>query len=301
MTVHGETAVVPTVTEDEAHKVLKKYTRVSNKANVEFDAELNSTVETGVLGSIDEAGLKSHKKVKPEGDPGYKKLKLTDVNLLIPQQAGWPKHFVADTHSSRAPAGRRWVYLFQRENAESGWKASYLLSVKEEVMPEFAKDKEGYAEPLSANDDSTLVPPEKLSQSYVTFLRDGGDNYAEGEYTHELRTKRDQTAKRNKNVTTEWTDTPAKPPQFEPYGLRTKGGGAFVFVASHHTSVQTVRKGVKLNIPPLVRAMMSGTPQRTVTYVRIAESGVMVPPRSESDGKLSVIGLNDGMTSAEGK
>ncbi|WP_344531517.1 hypothetical protein [Streptomyces albiaxialis] len=301
VTVHGETAVVPAVGKDEAAKVLKTFTARNNKANSAYDTELNAAIETGALGAIDQAGLKSRKEIRPRGNPDYRRLELTDTRYLIPKQAGWPKFFVTDSASNRKGGGR-WLFVFQRDSADAPWKASYLSIVQPDKMPDLATDKEGHVEAVPTGADSGLtLAPGALSKAYARYLQEeSGTAFAPGPYTTAQRAQRERQMKRE-NVRNEYADQAARPPQFNPFGLRTENGGALVFFSSLHHHKQTLPRGYKPKIKdPLVKALLSGTPKQSVTFVRTAEQVVTVPPKKDG-GKITFLNRISGLTSAQGQ
>ncbi|HEV7626215.1 MAG TPA: hypothetical protein VGO89_06940 [Streptomyces sp.] len=299
VTVHGETAVIPAVSKSEAKKVLKGFTDTSNKANRAYDAELNSTIETGALGAIDQAGLKSRKSVQAAGNPDYEPLQLSDARFLIPKQAGWPKFFVADTQSNRSATGR-WLLVFQRTNAKSAWKASYLAVLQKSELPQFATGKKGYAKAVRPSGSRLLLSPDELSEAYVSYLGEGKGDFAAGPHTSKRREQREGSANRP-GKRTEFADQAAQPPQFAPFGLRTKDGGALVFFSSQHHTKETYAEGYKPPVKdPLVKALMTGTPKQSVTYIRVSEQAVKVPSKKKG-GKITFLNRIDGLTSARGE
>ena len=300
VTVHGETAVIPAISKADARKILKEFNSTSNKANSSHDPGLNSTIETGALGAIDGAGLKSRKKIAPQGNPGYEPLRLSDPRFLIPEQAGWPKFFVADTRSNRTQQGR-WLIVFQHDSPDSDWRASYLAVLQKSEMPRFVIGKHGYAKAVEDGARSRLaVPPDELSDAYVSYLREGTGDFAPGEQTSQRREKRQQSANRP-GKRTEFADVAAKPPQYEPFGLRTRDGGALVFFASQHHTKETYAEGYRPPVKePLVKALMTGTPKHAVTYVRVSEQAVKVPAEKDG-GDVRFLNRIDGLTSVKGE
>ncbi|MFI7240980.1 hypothetical protein [Streptomyces qinglanensis] len=309
VTVHGESAVVPALSEAEAAKVLTTFVAKNNRANTAYDAGLNARIETGALGAIDQAGLKSRKEVRPKGNPDYQPLKLTDTRYLIPEQAGWPKFFVTDSRSNRKGQGR-WLFVFQRQRADGPWKASYLSVVAPDQIPRFARDEHGRVKAVPVGGGSGLtVPPDELSKRYTRYLQEGaGDDFAAGRHTTALREKREKALERE-NVRNEFADRAAQPPQYAPFGLRTKDGGALVFFTTLHHHKQTLPRGYKPQIKdPLVKAMMSGTPKQSVTFVRVSEQAVTVPGKraqgksgGDSGGKVVFLSRIEGLTAARGE
>jgi hypothetical protein len=304
VTVHGESAVIPALTKAQAADVLSTFVKKNNRANTEYDTELNGTIESGALGAIDQAGLKSRKEVNPNGNPDYRPLKLTDTRYLIPEQAGWPKFFVTDSQSNRKGQGR-WLFVFQREKPNGPWKASYLAVLDPSEMPSFARDEDGHVKAVPMGGGSGLtVPPQELSKRYTRYLQEGaGGDFAPGRHTTALRAQREKALKRT-DVRNEFVDQAAQPPQYAPFGLRTKDGGALVFFASTHHHKQTLPRGHQPQIKdPLVKALMSGTPKQSVTFVRSSEQAVTVPGKRKagaSGGKVTFVSRIEGLTAARG-
>ncbi|MGI5352128.1 hypothetical protein ACQEU8_28640 [Streptomyces sp. CA-250714] len=300
VTVHGESAVVPALSKAEAAKVLETFVAKNNRANTAYDARLNATIESGALGAIDQAGLKSRKEVDPKGNPDYRPLKLTDTRYLIPEQAGWPKFFVTDSKSNRKGQGR-WLFVFQRDRADGPWKASYLSVVDPDEIPRFARDKDGHVKAVPVGGASGLtVAPDQLSKRYTRYLQEGsGDDFTSGPHTSRMREQREKALKRT-NVRNEFADQAAQPPQYAPFGLRTKDGGALVFFASHHHHKQTLPRGYHPQIKdPLVKALMTGTPKQSVTFERVSEQAVRVPSK-RTQGKVTFLSRIEGLTAARG-
>lgn len=301
MTVHGETAVIPAVGKGEAAKVLKTFTARNNRANTTFDTKLNAQIESGALGAIDQAGLKSRKEVRPKGNPDYKRLELTDTRYLIPKQAGWPKFFVTDSKSNRKGSGR-WLFVFQRDRAHGPWKASYLSVLQPDRIPEFARDKDGHVKAVPTGGDAKLaLSPSKLSGAYTSYLQEGaGEEFAAGTHTSALRERRAKQLKQT-DVRNEFVDQAAQPPQFAPFGLRTKDGGGLVFFASHHHHKQTLPRGYTPQIKnPLVKALMTGKPKQSVTFKRVSAQVVLVPSK-KAGGETTFLNRIEGLTAARGE
>lgn len=306
ITVHGETAVVPAISEAEAKKVLEKFTEVNNESNKTYDAELNETIEAGALGAIDQAGLRARDEVHPSGNENFAPLELTDPRFLIPEQAGWPKSFVADVASSRSESGR-WYLVFQRNGIDEPWKATYLAVLGEGQTPEFVVDDDGHVQDVPVGGgpggepgaEKLATAPEKLSKAYTTYLQNGGEGWAPGPHTSEWRAEREANAKKP-GVRTEWADIPAEPARFPPFALRTADGSALVFFASHHHMKQTVAKGYSPKIEnPYVKALLKGEPKQSVTYVRVSEQAVLVPTAAEG-GEREILSRVKGLTEAQG-
>lgn len=298
VTVHGERANVPSVRRDEAARVLANFAAVNNRVGRTYDAKGVTAVESGALGTTDEAGLRAKHANHPEGNPGYQPLVFSDSRYLIPKQVGWPKFFVADTATNRASEAR-WLLVFRRFDAGQPWKASYVASIATADVPKFATDKDGDAVALGEGGTDLLVQPGRLSADYTDFLGgQAGNAFADGPSTTELRSDRGAHAK-TVNSVTQYADQPATGGDFAPVALRTSDGGALVFFASHHQSRSTFRAGYNLTIDADTKALMTGTPHTSVTLTHLADEAVSVPP---AGGTARVVFLSRvvGLVSAKG-
>lgn len=301
VTVDGEAAVIPAVSKGEAKKTLGEFTKKNNAANKAFDPDINSSIETGALGTIDQAGLKASKKLQPEGNTGYEPLELTDTRYLIPKQAGWPKFFVTDSESNRK-GDNRWVLVFERNSSKEKWKASYVSEVAADAMPDFATDEDGHVKPLPAGKGTAglSMAPGKLSSAYARYLGGGEGDFAPGPETSQWLERR-KAMESKPGVSTQFIDAAAEPPQYTPFGLRTKNGGAMVFFATLHHTKQTVPNGYTPEVRnKVMQAMMEGEPKQSVLATRYSQQVVTVPPKGES-GEIAFLDRINGLTAVKGE
>ncbi|MFM9369838.1 hypothetical protein [Streptomyces sp. Da 82-17] len=303
VTVHGEREILPAATKAEAARALKDFTKAYNKAEAEADPAKDAKVVTGPFGAINQAGLKARAERKKDGDeqPPSAPLKLTDAKFTIPKQAGWPRWFVADTDSNKDRNGSfRWVMVFTRDGIDLPWEASYLAFVPPAKMPEFKKDKDGFAEPVDVDDPKLAVAPQKLSKEYASYLKAGGETFQAGPYTSTWRTQREKAAKRL-GLATQYIDEPQNSGDFAPVGLRTENGGALVFFSTRHFEKRTAAEGLNLRIGPDVRALMTGDAKSAVTLEYAAGQTVVVPPKGASTSQVQVLNRVQGLTGAKGE
>lgn len=300
MTVHGERENIPSVQKAEAARVLANFAAVNNRVGKTYDAKGVTAVESGALGATDQAGLRAKHANHPQGNPGYLPLVFSDSRYLIPRQVGWPKYFVADTATNRS-SGARWLLVFRRSAAGQPWKASYVASIPTADVPQFARDKDGYAVVLGLAGTNLLVQPGQLSAGYGSYLgaSGGSDVFADGPSTSELRSNRNAHAK-SANSVTQYADQPAAGGDFTPVSLRTADGGALVFFASHHQSRATFRAGYNLSIDEDTKALMTGTPKTSVTLDHLADEAATVPPAG-GGGKVVFLSRVVGLVSAKGE
>jgi hypothetical protein len=301
VTVHGERALIPALKAPEAAKVLADFARTNNQANRAYDAQLITTIEAGPRGAIDQAGLTASHVTSPAGNRAYTPIKLTDAHFLIPQQRGWPKWFVANVHSSQTPKGR-WLLVFERGSANAPWKASYLGVTTQSSLPQFARDKDGYIEPVPVTGSDLLVQPTGLGSAYTGYLQQGSagsDVFAAGAATSGERAARAKDARSADSVTL-YADQPANADAFTPVALRTKDGGALVFFSTRDTEKTTYRTGLSPTVNPYVKALMTGTATHSVTVSRVSEQMVTVPARA-AGGKVTFLSQLAGLVTAKGE
>ncbi|MFC5724025.1 hypothetical protein ACFP1Z_28045 [Streptomyces gamaensis] len=302
VTVHGERELLPAVSRDEAPQVLEAFNDGYNEAYSKLDPAVIDRVETGPLAEIGHADMTTQSALTPGGNPGYPVLVLDDARFTIPRQAGWPKFFLADTRSNRD--GNRWFVLFTQERARAPWKAAYLSILSQDKVPEFALDKDGWAEPVPAvrgADPKLAFAPDEVSSTYTTYLRTGDEKlFAPGRRTSELREEREKL-RRTPTFWTDYIDVPEHAPAFPAPALRTKDGGALVFFTAHHHEKRTMAQGVQPTIADRrTQSLLNGEPRTAVTFTRVAESAVRVPSKA-AGGPIMMLNRIEGLTAAKGE
>ncbi|WP_030622142.1 hypothetical protein [Streptomyces sclerotialus] len=274
MTVHGELAVIPAVpAKGEAQKALEQFVAGYNKANTADDPAATATYETGPLQDIDEAVIKVERRTNAPFGP----LELRDPKFIIPKMAGWPKFFMADALSNRRNA--RWLLTFTRNSPQDKWKAAYLLPTPAK-LPEFATDKDGYAEavPADAGAAGLTIAPGKLSAAYANYLKTGeGDIFAPGPATDRVRQDRAAVAKQPGQR----IDTIDQAYKFPAMALRTKDGGALAFFGTRFFQHKTLSEGSTIGITPKIEAVLEGPKKKTnrMSFTNVSEQLVKVPAK----------------------
>ncbi|MFE7551502.1 hypothetical protein [Streptomyces gardneri] len=303
VTVHGETALLPAVTKDEAAQALADFTAAYNRADKAHDPALDSDRVTGPLGAINQAGLRSRAVTNPGGNPNHQPLELTDARFVVPRKAGWPRWFLADTDSNRdvdqGRADQRWVLAFVRNGPQQLWEVAHLVVLSPRAVPEFAEE-EGYAVPVAADSDAFAVAPEDLGARYVAYLQDGKPGpYTAGPHTSLWREERQKGAKRP-GLATQYIDRVADQGDFAPLGLRTKDGGAFVFFATRYFERQTAAAGYRPKVGPDIKALLTGDVKNTVTKEWVSDQVVLVKPAGTDRDGVTVAGRLQGVVGAVG-
>ncbi|WP_431033075.1 hypothetical protein ACQYWQ_07170 [Streptomyces sp. P6-2-1] len=293
VTVHGETALVPTATRGEAATALKRFRAAYNEAARDLDPAKDAAVLAGPFGAITQDTLRARKAQDPSSGRRASPLEVSDVRYLIPRQRGWPRWFVADTDTNRDvdedPArDTRWLFLFTRSGPEADWRATYLAILSPREIPKFRTDGDGYVVPAT---------PGALSRAYATFLKDGkGERFAPGQHTTGWREQRAKNAERP-GWTIQWADEPADTGSFRPYALRTADGGSLAFFASRHYERRTGAANVSV-VPPLAaKPLLKGRVDRSYTLEYTSNATVRVPA---SGGPAVFLNRLQGLTGAEG-
>ncbi|WP_225636338.1 hypothetical protein [Streptomyces solaniscabiei] len=295
--VHGEREVLPATTRAEAAKALEQFTDAYNKADKAYDGSLDAEYTTGALAAIDSARLKAGRVNNPGGNPAHSPLELTDAKFTIPEKAGWPRWFVADTRANKGGEAR-WLLVFTRDGLEDTWEVAYLTLVAPSDVPEFKTDEDGWAEAVPANSTELAAVPAGLSEDYTTYLKDGGKTFADGAHTSEWRELRKKRSIRP-GLVTQYIDEPLTDGDYAPLALRTKDGGAMVFFATRHFEKQTAAQGTSVPTPNKdVQALTDGEIKQSLTMEFVSNEVALDPAGS---GQVSVLGRIQGMTSAKGE
>ncbi|MGW3729752.1 hypothetical protein [Streptomyces sp. NPDC000851] len=298
--VHGEREVLPATTEDEAARALAEFTAAYNRADKAYDSSLDADHVTGPLAAIDEARLKAGRANNPDGNPAHSPLKFSDVEYTIPKKAGWPRWFLADAAANKGSAAR-WLMVFTRNGLTEQWQVSYLTLVAPGKVPEFKKDKDGWAEAIPANSPELAVAPGDLSQNYTTYLQDGGDAFAPGTHTTTWRELRDKN-KSKPGLATQYIDEPLTNGDYAPVALRTADGGALVFFSTRHFEKQTAAAGTSVPTPNKdVEALTTGEIKQSLTLEVVSNEVALDPEKGSGDQQVTVLGRIQGLTAAKGE
>ncbi|MGW5093096.1 hypothetical protein ACWEQ1_03035 [Streptomyces nodosus] len=295
--VHGEREVVPTVTRAEAARALTDFLTAYNKADKEFNRSLDADRVTGALADMDGGKLDAGRRNNPDGNSRHVPLKLTGARFAIPRKAGWPRWFVADTLANKGRKDAHWLLVFTRSGASKVWAVSYLTIVQAGDVPAFKTDKDGWAEPVTADDPSLAVQPGKLGSAYATYLKSGGDTFAPGTHTSRWREARQRSASKP-GMARQYIDRPLTKGDYAPVGLRTTDGGALVFFATQHYEKQTAAQGVNLTVTdPNIKALLTGEVRQSLTLEFVSDQVV----RDPADGPVEFLSRVQGLTGAKGE
>lgn len=299
--VHGEREVLPAATRAEAAEALKDFTAAYNKADKAYDRALDADYVTGALASIDAARLDAGRENNPAGNPSHVPLEFTDSRFTIPKKAGWPRWFVADSAANKGDRAR-WVLVFTRSNVAEPWAVAYLTLLDPDDVPAFKTDKDGWAEPVTANSAELAVAPKDLSEDYATYLKDGSGNvFAPGVHTSGWVEQRKKAAIKP-GLVTQYIDEPLGRDDFAPLGLRTSDGGALVFFATHHYEKQTAALGTSIPAPgDSVLALTKGEIKQSLTLEFVSNQAVLDPGKGTANQGVEFLSRIQGLTAAQGE
>ncbi|GAA4921959.1 hypothetical protein ACFPM3_02075 [Streptomyces coeruleoprunus] len=302
VTVHGELAVVPAATRDEAEQALKDFTEAYNKADKAYDPSLDAHRVTGSLGAIHQAGLKARGATSPNGNTAHQPLELTDAKFAIPKKAGWPRWFVADTDSNRdtdqGAGDNRWLLVFIRNGPDQLWEASHLSVLAPRDVPAFETDAEGWARPAEAG--ALAAAPEGLSKDYAAYMKTGQPAvFAAGPHTSGWREERDKIAHRP-GLAVQFLDQALDTGTFTPLALATEDGGAMVFFSTRFYERRTAAAGYRPKVTPEERPLLTGEVRNSVTKDWVSSVTARVKPTGASTDTVTIINRLQGVTAVTG-
>jgi hypothetical protein len=208
---------------------------------------------------------------------------------------------VADTAANKGLQSSRWLLVFTRGGADDVWQASYLTVLAAADVPKFQQDKDGWAQPVTADDAALAIEPEKLSQSYATYLKSGGDTFAPGLHTSLWRAQRKKNASKP-GLARQYIDEPLTSNDYAPVGLRTADGGALMFFTTHRYEKQTAAQGTELPARSAdVKALTTGEVKQSITLEFTSNQAALDPGKGAKDQRVAVLGRIEGLTEAKGE
>ncbi len=299
VTVHGATADVPSVTRSEAAGVTTRFMAAENTVQSKLDTSLVPRLENGPMLAVEGSYVRAAHKAGVDTSH-YRPMTVSGgPRLLIPRQVGWPKWFASDVTLTN---GTHRLMVFTRDNPRQPWMCSYFLGVAAADTPAFATDAHGYALPVPAAGTSLAVQPGRLAGDYTDYLdhRDESTTFAPGPLTDRLVASRRAYQQSLRGGVAQYADEADKDKRFGPVALRLKDGGAFVFATAEYQWRVTSSSGAP-NVNAEIRALMTGTIEKSVTVYYVTLLGAVVPPSGAAGGaKVSVVSNLSSAVSAHG-
>jgi hypothetical protein len=255
--------------------------------------------------------------------------------FYLPEQAGYPKFFVAySTRSAartstaggrvaevggvRVPQDGPVLMLFTQDSADASWKLASVSSLPAgTTMPALARDASSNVPQVSLSAPGLLIPPRDAGALQAAVVDEGPANAASGDvaagplttgmYRGALGPPRPLGLTVPAGDVYQWTLQGSTLPAF---ALRTADGGALVFYAmTLNTTVAVpdviskadpIRPGPPIQVPVGVLALLpSGVPaapREQLTAQQTLSFAAVDPPAG--NGKLQVVAIGGGLTSA---
>ena len=297
VTVNGSTTPVEGLDRRAAEAVLRDYDTRNNQSRANRDLALNTTLETGSLGVLDQASLRILAFTDPKGNRGRTPVQRGEPDFMIPRLVGWPKWFAVQTTSSIAN-GKPQLLVFVRAAPDAAWQAAWGPVMKG-PLPELARDADGYVEQVDAKAPGLAAAPADVAPALADYLKDGranADLFAPDADTKELRSLRSDPI--GTGFVRQTVDSVAA--QFPPLALRTKDGGAVVLFALQHSVKLTVQPPRRLgDVEASTLTFLSRKPTKSLTEHRLSQYAVAVPKAGA--GQIRVLGRMYGLVGADGE
>ncbi|WP_436772779.1 hypothetical protein [Yinghuangia sp. YIM S09857] len=299
VSVDGENARVAPLDEREAAGVLADFDARNNEVYAKRDAALNSAIETGSVGAIDQASLRVMEFNDPERKREIPAFTHDNPTYWIPRTVGWPKWFAVHNTPSYANA-RPMLLVFTKDGPDAPWRASWGPTLRAGAsFPEPYRDKDGHVEQLPPDAPGLAALPRDTAAALTGYLTDGRSSaelFAPGPHTSEARKLREEPVQNG--YVRQFVDTPAA--QYEPLAIRTADGGALVLFAVTHSMKLTVQPPNTLGqVEPTQRAFLAAEPKRSVTEHKLAAYAAVVPRAGA--GQVQVVAIMTGVVGAEGE
>lgn len=299
VTVDGENARVAPLDQREAARVLADFDARNNEVYAKRDTALNSVIETGSVGAIDQASLRVMQFSDPERKREIPAFTHEKPTYWIPRTIGWPKWFAVHNTPSYANA-RPMLLVFGKDGPDAPWRATWGPTLRAGAsFPEPYRDEDGYVEQLPLDAPGLAALPRDTAAALTGFLTDGRSSaelFAPGPHTSEARKLREEPVQNG--YVRQFVDSPAA--QYAPLAIRTADGGALVLFAVTHSMKLTVQPPNTLGeVEPAQQAFLAAKPKRSVTEHKLAAYAAVVPRTGA--GKVQVVATMSGVVGAEGE
>jgi hypothetical protein len=297
----------PAVTKQQLARIVESLTETVTQADTDKDATLAASRLEGPALAARLASYKITKKDKslaaitalPEGE----------TRIVLPQQNDeWPRSVftvIVPTDSTIAPVALMLVQASPRDN----YKAHYLITLEPGLsVPPVAPPQIGSA---TQNPDNNLglLAPSELAQAYGDILTQGEEAANFASFDAESDSLRvdigfDAKEKRKKALLPkkgkiEFSNAPSAE---APISFPTNDNGQIVAVALDDTEKVTPTEAGAAITPPAVVKALSGVTRSTKGVV--ATYGVQllfyVPPVSDTNAKIQLLGFSSNLVTAKG-
>lgn len=291
------------VTRAKAAKLLDHYEKVNSQANKKSDPKLLSTVEGGPVFEQSKATYKLQKNWSKKDLAAYREpFVYVDRKFYIPKK-GTADWFAVVAHSKN-PGKKKGKYpgiLIMEKQSSGDWKLVAGSYSETKWLPEFAKDKDGFAVPVSDSAKKTgPMAPEGLSDALVELYTSQGPTSATGlADSATVKSVRDVPKKQNRLLSPhgEAKFSRGEPTHEEIHTLRTANGGALsVFsteVREHDRGTSSIASITPSDSMKIHLGSSSSMPSFFVDWLH--QTSAYIPPKT---GKVRFLGTEWDMTDA---
>jgi hypothetical protein len=228
--------------------------------------------------------------------------------FYVPALTGYPQWFiVTTTRTTVAAAGpgaaSNTIMAFERSAAGEPWTLNGT-AVLDQGMPAIARDRDGYAIPVSRSDPGLLLPPDVVGASQAGVVDEGPASaaaavIASGPQTTGLYAA--QSAQAGSDAAHGWQyQWLLEGAEFEQFGLQTASGGALVLygmylntTTEHPNLVPGAPIPVPANFSPLLAAPTE-VGYHAVYANWTFQYAAIDPPATAKDAKVQVIASGGG-------
>lgn len=290
-------------------KFLPTYDEISSQAANKLDTGQIAQVQSGPLLLTSQAAYKVRGARIAAGEPKVENAppKRSDQQVYLPKFDDYPAWFVdsSKVSGSEGSGGNTVLGLNMRVDAGTDWKRITTVTLDEGVeVPEIATEDDGSAAVLTEEDSEKLTRPDNaIAAAYAGYLQGGKDAphaaaFAEHETTTdwlELFDEEAKTARQGGGTMERAVDDVVL------RSLATTEGGALVVFSLQETAdLQLGDRSIDLDEVNPIRfytGKRKATDHMKATYAW--QGAAYVPPEGEDGDKVTLLGVQRNLTSAE--
>jgi hypothetical protein len=344
----SQTGTAPALTAAQARQVFDNYVVTTDKAARTGDRPLALSVVTGVQQAIVATTLKEHSYVESSSSsdgqgtfsgsirieikPAYNQYAYGTPTFYLPQQAGYPRFFVADltqtlkgtsrtytvapgVGGARVPVDGRALMLFEQASATAPWLLASISKLAAGVtVPRLATDSAGYVPTVPLDAAALLARPDVVGPLQAAVVDDGPASaaakaVASGPLTTGMYQAARTSAQGLKAPAGDVYQWELEGSHYPKFALRAADGSALVFYAMYLNSTVEVpavlnksypiRPGPPITVPLELLTLLP--PGKTAPRVRLESQELLsfaaVDPPS-GNGKIQVVAIGGGLSYA---
>jgi hypothetical protein len=266
------------VSESEVKQVFSRYRTVRNAAIRLLDPKPLSIIERGSVLAIDSGSFEVAQKLA-ESRSGVGRIDV--VKVVTATFTGYPLWFYAVVRDGRARVDR--VQIFERETPVDAWQLVESPEVKLGADLPVLRQSASQASLLVAGDDARgmAMSPNAAAKAYAAAIPRAGTPAAAAVESDNFIEQMRSTAQKNGSLpgavfSQSWQALPVT------FALRTRDGGALVFVDLQRVDTYRVRGKLQVSFPEgsPQAALLSGAIRGTGSLTYLHEVLLRIPPGS---------------------